>query len=207
MQKKALILDLDNTLFPTSAIGDELFAPLFKLIEGNQDFTGDLDNFKQEVMRRPFQKLAPEYGFSRELTEAGISLLNELQYHKPIATFEDYEALKNYPCRKFLVTMGFTKMQESKVNNMGIKADFEEVHIVDPELTTQTKKDIFRDIIHRHGFQLSEVLVVGDDPESEIVAARELGLDAVVYDKMNFNQGLKNYFRITDFKELEKFIV
>ena len=207
MQKKAIILDLDNTLFPTSAIGEELFAPLFKLIEENKDFTGDLDTFKQEVMRRPFQKLAPEYGFSRELTEAGISLLNELQYHKPIATFEDYEALKNYPCRKFLVTMGFTKMQESKVNNMAIKADFEEVHIVDPELTTQTKKDIFRDIIHRHGFQLSEVLVVGDDPESEIVAARELGLDAVVYDKMNFNPGLKNYFRITDFKELEKFIV
>jgi putative hydrolase of the HAD superfamily len=206
MKKKAIILDLDNTLFPTSAIGDELFAPLFKLIEESKDFSGDLEKFKKDVMRQPFQKLAPEYGFSQELTEAGISILNELKYHKKIATFDDYEILKKYPCQKFLVTMGFTKMQESKVKHMGIKSDFEEIHIVDPELTDKDKKAIFRDIMGRHGFQLSEVLVVGDDPESEIAAARELGLDAVVYDKMNFNPGLKNYFRITDYRELEKYL-
>ncbi|KAA9325603.1 HAD family hydrolase [Adhaeribacter soli] len=205
-KKKAIILDLDNTLFPTSSIGDELFAPLYKLIEEDGNFSGDLETIKQEMTRRPFQKLAPEFGFSRELTEQGIALLNKLQYNKPIALFEDYEVLKNFPCQKFLVTMGFKKMQESKVKQMGIKPDFEEIHIIDPQFTDQTKKDIFLDIIARHGFKPDEVLVIGDDPDSEMADARDLGLDAVLYDKMNFNLGLKQYFRITDYKELEPFL-
>ena len=206
MKKKALILDLDNTLFPTSSIGDELFAPLYELIEKDGSFAGDLETIKQEMTRRPFQKLAPEFGFSRELTEQGIALLNELVYHKPITLFEDYEVLKNYPVQKFLVTMGFKKMQESKIKSMGIKPDFAEIHVVDPQLTDQPKKDIFRDIVSRHGFAPDEVLVIGDDPDSEIADARDLGLDAVLYDKMNFNAGLKQYFRITDYRELAPFL-
>ena len=124
MKKKALILDLDNTLFPTSAIGDELFAPLYELLERDGNFAGHLETIKQEMTRRPFQKLVLEFGFSRELTEQGIVLLNELQYHKPIALFEDYAVLKRYPIQKFLVTMGFKKMQESKVKHLGIHPDF-----------------------------------------------------------------------------------
>lgn len=206
MKKKALILDLDNTLFPTSAIGEELFAPLFELLENDGSIAADLETIKQEMMRRPFQKLAPKYGFSRELTERGIAILNELQYRKPIALFEDYEVLKSYPVQKFLVTMGFKKMQESKVKHLEIKPDFAEIHIVDPQQTSQTKKDLFRDIISRYGFKPDEVLVIGDDPDSEIADARDLGLDAVLYDKMNFNVGLKQYFRITDYSELPPFL-
>lgn len=206
MHRKALILDLDNTLFPTAEIGDELFAPLYAFIEKDGGFSGDLATIKREMTRRPFQKLALEFGFSRELTTQGTALLKELEYHKPIAPFPDYAVLKNYSCRKFLVTMGFQKMQESKIKNLGIQADFEEIHVVDPEITSQVKKDIFRDLVARHGFKLAEVLVIGDDPDSELSDARALGLDAVLYDKMNFNPGVKNYHRITDYQELAPFL-
>jgi putative hydrolase of the HAD superfamily len=32
MYKKAIIFDLDNTVYPVHSIGEELFAPLFALI-------------------------------------------------------------------------------------------------------------------------------------------------------------------------------
>ena len=41
MTKKALILDLDNTIYPVSAIGEKLFGKLFHLIIESGDYTGD----------------------------------------------------------------------------------------------------------------------------------------------------------------------
>ncbi|NJO69682.1 MAG: HAD family hydrolase, partial [Bacteroidetes bacterium] len=53
--KKVLILDLDNTIYPVSAIGQKLFKPLFDLIERNGEYCGDIDSVKTEIMRRPYQ--------------------------------------------------------------------------------------------------------------------------------------------------------
>ena len=206
MKKKAIILDLDNTVYPVSSIGNELFKPLFQLIEESGDYTGQPDEIKQDIMRKPFQKVAEEYEFSDKLTEDGVAILRELTYDKNMSPFEDYAAVKALPCQKFLVTTGFTKMQESKVQQLGIAEDFDEVHIVDPELTNQTKKDIFQDILERHRFDPSEVLVVGDDPDSEVQAAKELGIDAVLYDKINFNPHMNHLTRITDFKQLKEHV-
>ena len=206
MKKKAIIIDLDNTVYPVSSIGEELFRPLFQLIEDSGDYTGELDEIKQEIMRKPFQKVAEEYKFSDKLAEQGIALLEELTYDKKMTAFEDYTEVRSVPCQKFLVTTGFTKMQQSKVQQLGIADDFEEVHIVDPQLSDKTKKDIFEEIVDRYGFDPAEVLVVGDDPESEVKAAKELGMDAVLYDKMNFNPHLNDNNRITDFKQLKDFL-
>jgi putative hydrolase of the HAD superfamily len=206
MNRKAIILDLDNTIYPVSSIGNELFQPLFKLITESGEYTGDLERIKQEIMRKPFQKVATEYRFSGQLTGKGVALLQELTYDKEMFAFNDYKELKTIPCKKFLVTTGFTRMQQSKVKRLGIEQDFEEVHIVDPQLTDRTKKDVFKDIIDRHQFNKPDVLVIGDDPTSEIQAAKELGVDAVLYDRMNFNPNISNLHRITDFKQLYDFL-
>jgi putative hydrolase of the HAD superfamily len=206
MNKKALILDLDNTIYPVSSIGDQLFAPLFQLIAASGDYTGDFASIKQDIMRRPFQKVAAEHTFSRQLTHTGIALLKELTVEQEMAAYDDYAEVKKLPLRKFLVTTGFTNMQRSKVEKLGIKPDFEEIHIVDPCRSHQTKKDIFKSIVEQHHFSVAEVLVVGDDPHSEIQAAMELGIDAVVYDKPGFNQHLIHPTKIDNFSQLEAFI-
>jgi putative hydrolase of the HAD superfamily len=206
MNRKAIILDLDNTIYPVSSIGNELFQPLFKLISENGEHTGDIERIKQEIMRKPFQKVAAEYSFSDQLTGKGVALLQELTYDKEMFAFKDYREVKRLSCKKFLATTGFTKMQQSKVKQLGIEQDFEEIHIVDPQLSDRTKKDVFKDIIDRHQFDRHEVLVIGDDPNSEIQAAKELGVDAVLYDKMNFNPNISNLYRITDFKQLYDFL-
>lgn len=206
MKKKAIILDLDNTVYPVASIGEELFKPLFHLLEKRGEYTGDLEVIKTEIMRKPFQKVAEEFSFSDQLTDEGVALLANLTYDKQMSAFEDYAEFKNIPGNKFLVTTGFTKLQQSKVKQLGLENDFVEIHIVDPKISDKTKKDIFQDIMARHQYTPAEVLVVGDDPNSEIQAALDLGIDVVLYDKLNFNPDVTVLNRITDFGQLKDFI-
>jgi len=205
-EKKAIILDLDNTIYSVPSIGNKLFASLFRLIEESGEYTVDIAVIKDEIMRKPFQLVAAQHRFSEELTKKGIDLLLNLTYEGPIEPFSDYSFTKQLTCDKFLVTTGFLKLQQSKIKGMGIEQDFMEIHIVDPATSHKTKKDVFADIIYRNGYQLAEVLVVGDDLHSEIKAARELGIDTVLYDKFNLHAVDSSQYRITDFKELFKFV-
>lgn len=206
MNKKALIIDLDNTIYPVSSIGRELFDPLFKLIAASDEYKGDLEEIKKDIMRRPFQKVANQYHFSAGLLSKGMEMLQEVTCEMDMSPFDDYQFLKDLPIRKFLVTSGFTKMQQSKVRQLNIEQDFEEIHIVDPQLSCNTKMDAFKDIMERHKFLTSDLLVIGDDPNSEIEAAKELGIDHLLYDSVDFNPDIKGFNRISDFSAVKHFI-
>jgi len=115
MRKKAIILDLDNTIYPVHAIGDELFAPLFALITQDGNHAQHMDEIKNEIMRRPFQMVAKDHHFDEELTEQGIALLKDITYNGKIEAFDDYRFVKQLHIDKYLVTTGFLKLQQSKV--------------------------------------------------------------------------------------------
>ena len=206
MKKKAIIFDLDNTVYSVHSIGNELFASLFELIIENGNHTENIDKIKDEIMRRPFQVVAKDYHLSDELILKGIALLKELAYRGKIEPYPDYQFAKDLPLDKFLVTTGFLKLQQSKVAGMKIGQDFKEIVIVDPSTSARTKKDVFAEIMKRHGYNKSELLVVGDDLHSEIRAAQELRIDAVLYDRHNFYCNATDVNSIQSFKELVKFI-
>ena len=201
MNKKAIIYDLDNTIYPVSAVGDSLFEPFLTLITQCPEHDGDFDAIKSDMFRKPFQAVAAEHHFSARLTQMGLDFLRDVTYNGPISYFDDYPEIKNIKAERFLVTTGFYNLQYSKIRGMGIENDFAEIHVVDPLTSTQTKKDVFADIMHRHNYALSDVLVVGDDPESEIKAALELGIDAVLYDKPGRHSDTK-LLRITNYAAL-----
>jgi putative hydrolase of the HAD superfamily len=205
MKKKAIILDLDNTLYPVSSIGDELYAELLDMIGQNEEQAGNMSQLRDEIMRRPFILIARDYQFSEELTQRCIAYLKELTCDG-IETFDDYRHVKNLPFKKFLVTTGFPKLQKSKIESLKIEKDFNEIHIVDLSTSDKTKKKVFADIMQRHDYIPSELLVVGDDLDSEIKAAQELGIDAVLYNKINPYQRDPLVPAISDFSEIEQFL-
>jgi putative hydrolase of the HAD superfamily len=202
--KKALILDLDNTIYPVSSIGDHLFNQLFALLDEQAKKAGNIDwvNAKDELTRRPYHLVADKYNFGDELTEKGNNLLKALTYDLPMLPFAEYEYIRTSPLTKFLVTTGFTKLQWSKVKMLGIESDFLEIHIVDPGLSTQTKKDVFAGILKKHDYTTDEVLVIGDDPESEIKAATELGIETFLFDPQNMHPNAVVTFRSVSLKEV-----
>ena len=206
MRKKAIILDLDNTIYPVSSIGEKIFAPLFDFIKNIKSLEEKIEEFKKEIMRRPFQQVARDFNFSKQTIGKGIEILKEIEYKEKIEPFDDYNFVKAIPVDKYLVTTGFRKMQQSKVDAMQLKHDFKEIFIIDPTTTDKIKKDIFLEIIERHHYKKQDVLIIGDDLNSEIKAAQELEIDAVLYDKLNFYEKEKSVTRITDFRELQNYL-
>ena len=136
----------------------------------------------------------------------GIDLLKNMAYELPMQPFEDYRHIKTVDLPKFLVTTGFTKLQWSKVKMLGIEDDFVEIHIVDPETSKQTKRDVFADIMKMHNYKPEDILVIGDDPESEIKAAIELGIDTFLFDPENKHADAVVTHRAVDLKGALKHI-
>jgi putative hydrolase of the HAD superfamily len=202
--KRALIFDLDNTIYPVSSIADRLFEKLFALIDEKAVHLSaeTIEAAKDDLKRRHYHLVAEKFGFGASLTDEGDSLLKGMIYDLPMQPFEDYAYLKKLPQAKFLVTLGFTKLQWSKVEQLGIKDDFKEIHIVDPAISGQTKKNVFADILARHHYREEEVLVIGDDPESEIKAASELGIETFLFDPGEKYSGLAVTHRSVSLKEV-----
>ncbi len=207
MPRKAIILDLDNTIYPVISIADQVFAPLFELIGQDESHKNNFEKIKHEIMRRPFQLVAKDFGFSEELKQKALNLLKTTTYVGEMFPFEDYSAVRELPVEKYLVTTGFLELQRSKVSRLKIENDFKEIHIVDPSTSDKTKKDVFADILARNNYALREVLVVGDDLYSEIKAAKELGIDAVLYDRDNLHTQPLDIKRINNFHQLTELIM
>ncbi len=185
--KKAIIFDLDNTIYPVNSIADNLFVQLFGVLDQNAATINNLhpdtvERIKEEMTRRPFQYIVDKYELDEAIAEQMLYELRNMTYDLPMQPFEDYHHLKDIPLDKFLVTTGFPKLQNSKIERLGIKGDFKEIIIVDPDLSKQTKKDVMEDIIARYGYQPEELFVIGDDPDSEIKAALSLDIDTFLFD-------------------------
>lgn len=205
-KKKAVIFDLDNTIYPVASIAKRLFSDLYRLIETDGRYTGSVEEIKQSIERKPFQVVAREFHFDEELTSNALALLADLEYVDAMAPFDDYPLTKAIDCLKFLVTTGFTKLQWSKIKQLELQADFEACYVVDPASSQQTKKDVFAEIMEKYRLAPGELLVVGDDLHSEIKAGQELGIDTVVYDYAGKFGSLEGHRVISNYGRLAAFI-
>ncbi|TSD67315.1 HAD family hydrolase [Inquilinus sp. KBS0705] len=206
--KRVLILDLDNTIYPVSQIADHLFGRLFTMIDEElaEEDRQAAEEAKHELTRRPYQQVADDFGFSNELKTKGLELLKNCTYDLPMQPYDEYDTLRNIAIDKFLVTTGFTKLQMSKVKMLDIAADFKQVYVVDPEESDQTKGDIFNKIMQENGYALGDVLVIGDDPKSEIKFAKELGIETFLFDPESKHPDAEVTYRGTDYSEIERII-
>jgi FMN phosphatase YigB (HAD superfamily) len=112
--------------------------------------------------------------------DAGWNVFREIAVTKSMNGYGDLHVLKELTPTKYLVTSGFRRLQESKVEMLGIRDLFAAVlidAINEPERTH--KEGIFKQILEANGLLPIEALVVGDNPESEIAAGKRLGIRTV----------------------------
>lgn len=74
------------------------------------------------------------------------------------------------------------------------------MYIIEPATTDKLKKDVFKEIVQANRYYLNEVLVIGDDFESEIKAGNELNIDTVLYDKYHRFSKIGATYKIDNFK-------
>jgi putative hydrolase of the HAD superfamily len=180
---KAVIFDLDNCLSAADEVGTQLFEPAFDAIsKANRGTLPDqvLEAAFSDCWRHPLDFVATRYGFSKEMLAAGWVVFTQIEVEGPMHGYADLATLSDLPVQRFLVTSGFRRLQESKINALGITHLFTAIHIdaID-EADRKGKQRVFETILEHHGLRANEVLVVGDNADSEIGAGNRLGMATV----------------------------
>ena len=180
---RAIIFDLDNCLAASDEPGRQLLAPTFDAIRRANHGT-----LSDETLARAFEEcwghsldtVAKKYGFSDEMLAAGWAENARAEVKVPMHGYPDLGAIRELLAKLFLVTSGFSRLQNSKVRALQIAPLFERVYIdaID-EPGRKGKENIFEEILREYAFEPREVLVVGDDPDSEIAAGNRLGIPTV----------------------------
>ena len=180
---RAIVFDLDNCLCAATEVGEALFEPALDAIRAaNRGTLSDatLEVALLECWRHALDFVAVKYGFSQEMLAAGWRELAEAETTAPMRGYSDLGTLIELPVTRFLVTSGFRRLQESKIRSLNVGHLFEEIFIdaID-EPDRKGKLQIFADILKSYQLTPAEVLVVGDNPESEIEAGNRLGITTV----------------------------
>ncbi len=133
-----------------------------------------------DMWRHPLDWVAERHGFSPEMRAAGWREFLQTEVTTPMRGYGDLEELGRLQVKKFLVTSGFRRLQESKIRALGLDRWMDKCHVdaID-ESDRRFKRGWFEDIVARHGLRADEVAVVGDSPASELAAGRELGMRTV----------------------------
>ena len=200
---KSLILDLDDTIFPTRSIGMDCIAPLFHRIPfkkyGYQK--SDIANIMEELWKRPMADVAEMYDFPDQLISEYHQIASTHEYAFEITPYEDYIYLKSLPQSMHLVTTGTTPVQQQKIDALAIRGDFRHILINDPFVISGGKQACFIEIMEKESLQPEQVLVIGDNKDSEIAAAKKLAIPWVLIDRSLKEHDLANR-RITGFDGL-----
>ncbi len=180
---RAIIFDLDNCLAAADEPGEALYAAAFAAMRAEN--RGRLSERELEVAfadmwRHPLDWVAERHGFSAEMRAAGWKEFLKTEVTTPMRGYGDLEELGRLDVKKFLVTSGFRRLQESKIRALGVERWMDECHVdaID-EAERRFKRGWFEDMVERHALRPEDVAVVGDSAASELAAGRELGMRTI----------------------------
>ena len=206
-----LLLDLDDTIFETASIPHKVVEPAIVVVRTWFETEFGIEKANQIISalwKLPFDIVSRKYEIPNEVQADFFRKLDAIDYNLDIRPFDDYPELLKIPKRKILVTTGFLKLQNAKIDALKIRNDFEAIYIDDPrEKNRRHKKGIFESILKNTNLPPSEFWVIGDNPNSELKAGRELGMRTVQRLKISREKSEVADFGIFGFEELGKLII
>jgi putative hydrolase of the HAD superfamily len=207
---KAILFDLDNCLSAADEPGSQLLEPVFEAIrrENQGRFSEEaLSAIYFDCWRHPLDWVAARHGFPPEMLNAAWEANRQVEVTTPMRGYADLPALTALPVMKFLVTSGFQRLQERKVRALGLAHWFATVYIdaID-QLGRTGKRQIFESILREHDLAPEEVLIVGDNPDSEIEAGNQMGITTIQILRPGVPAGNNATHQIRSLDELSRFL-
>ena len=101
---------------------------------------------------------------------------------EPLRSFGDEGCIKELGAQAFLVTCGDTEEQGLKIDELGLADIFDQIVIIDKQEDQDLcapKLEVFSKLLDERGWSAGEVMVIGDDAESELAAAQKLGIQTI----------------------------
>lgn len=179
------ILDLDNTLFDTRSIPARLTSRLHsRLRQANAECHAVsaevLEQAIDDTWNAPFSVVCERYS----LPQTFVSIWNEWQetvsfdlplmpYPDVISSLRVFRKQGHYLC---LLTSGYRRFQQAKIEALGITQLFDEIHIDAVDESRVGKAAIISDLVHSRKWNPRDLLIVGDSATNEIDAGVRLGI-------------------------------
>jgi putative hydrolase of the HAD superfamily len=211
MKYKHLFFDLDNTLWDFAKNSHETFNELYMdnlaghdripcaeafidvyTIHNTRLWSLYRDNLisKEELRDSRFLLTLNEFGIDDK--ELAARLSDEYIYKSPRkgilfpGTIETLEKLKDR-FQLHIITNGFEEIQHLKLAFAGLSQYFE--CLITSEQAGSKKPDagIFHYALEKAGARAEESLMIGDDLEVDIIGARAIGMDTILFDPFNLN--------------------
>jgi FMN phosphatase YigB (HAD superfamily) len=185
MPTSTLLLDLDHTLFDPESIPTTVMEPAFARLRAAHARIGGvsrevLEASILELMGSPITLVARKHGWPDALRRSALEASGAAVLPDHLPLFPDVDELVRLPQRKILVTTGVPAVQLQKIAALGIGAWLDAVHVDDALAEPRRgKRAVFGAILVEEGLSVDEVVVVGDNLDSEIVAGAGLGMRTV----------------------------
>jgi FMN phosphatase YigB (HAD superfamily) len=207
---RAIIFDLDNCLAAADEPGLQLLAPTFGAIrQANHGTLSEetLERAFSECWRHSLDRVAAKYEFTDEMLAAGWAVNSRAEVEMPMRGYPDLGVIAQLPAQLFLVTSGFRRLQESKVRALAIQSRFERL-VIDAidEPDRKGKEAIFADFLRTYTLDAREVLVVGDDADSEIAAGNRLQIPTVQILRAGIARANNATHYIVSLEELQRLV-
>ncbi len=123
-----------------------------------------------------------------------------------LETYEDGYLVPQLGTVNYLVTSGLREFQYQKIEALEIKDWFNQFYVDDPiDPIWEDKEEIMRLIMHQGNYQPSELLVVGDNPQSEIKAGNTIGIETVQVLRPGIQPSEIATYQINNLEELRNY--
>jgi putative hydrolase of the HAD superfamily len=228
MQYKHLFFDLDHTLWDFEANSRLTLQQLYHSLDLAARGVDDFDLFHRRYSAHN-EKLWDRYrkGFIKvdelRIKRMWLTLLDFKIGDETLARTLDVQFLDGLPNRNILfpytleilnyltdkgyrlhlITNGFEKVQQSKLDNSGLTGYFREVITSEGSNSLKPHKAIFEYAFQRAGAVPAESIMIGDSIEADIQGAINAGIDQVYVNHLGVAPKIKPTYTVGSLKELE----
>lgn len=191
MKPKAILFDLDGTLFDRDAAVRELIRQQYTRFPAELahvpcelyfDCLMDLDAHGYVERTAVYGQAAREFGLSEDLVKRLIAHFWETYagfcqcFPETLRTLE---RLRAHGIKLGIITNGSIRTQEMKIRQLGLAPLLDEIVISEREGLHKPDPLIFERALQRLGVPPAEAWFVGDHPDTDIRGAFEAGLKAI----------------------------
>ena len=231
MKYKHLFFDLDHTLWDFNANAEESLSELYHhfhleskaIVSFNEFYSIYLTHNKilwsrfekgyisvEELKWRRMWRTLLDFQIADEKLAKEMSeyFLQKLPTKKRVFDYT-YEILDYLIDKKYalhLITNGFEKTQRLKLDSSDLSKYF--THIVTSECSNSVKpkKEIFEFALNKAKCKNEEGIMIGDNPEADILGAKNAGMDTVFVNHINEKCCTGPTYTIRHLRELENIL-
>jgi len=205
---KAIIFDLDMCILDTHTLTGPFFQPVLDALYNSELSAALKEKINALLWTTGLDDVLDMFSVPRDVAEKMREAYRQIEVPDGIKTFGDEEFIRGLPVKKVLVTTGYRKFQQTKIDKLGITDLFDEIIIdeLDYRDKRKGKKRIFEELLRNNGWGKSEVLAVGDNPVSELGAAKALGIMTVQTLRPTVEKWGEADYHIHSFRELADLI-